>query len=168
MGVAAQRLPFVDHDVGVPFLNGQATPVFGQKRQQKGPGWNWSRRQGPVRLRQDNLHVDAVVGGNERTLAVGVAARAHVVADNLKVGALDMALGQLEHLQVQLGDGGEAPAGDEDEGHLVALVEATLQLVAGEVILGRRGAGLGGRGRGGHGEGWFGGAHGFCLVRRVC
>lgn len=65
------------------------------------------------------IHIDPMLSSNETRFPIVITTRAQVVAHYLEVGgALDVVVRQLEELQVQRGDGREAPAGDEDEGRL--------------------------------------------------
>ena len=67
-----------------------------------------------------------------------VADRTEVPADDLKVCVLaDVVLGHLEHAQVEVGDGAEGAAGDEDDGLLLGGAEHARQAVSREGVVWR-------------------------------
>ena len=69
-----------------------------------------------------------------------VADRTEVPADDLKVCVLaDVVLGHLEHAEVEVGDGAEGAACDEDDRLLVWIAEGAGEAVRREGVVGRVG-----------------------------
>lgn len=89
-----------------------------------------------------------MVRRDQRTLAVRIAARAHVAADQFIPGVVYITLGNRKHGHVQRGWRREAAARHENQRRLVRTCQATLQPVVGKRIsMIRLGHGLGRRRR---------------------
>lgn len=82
-------------------------------------------------------------------LPIGVRHRRQIPAQQLEVGAeAHVVGGHLEHAQVQVCDGREGAAGDQEQRGLVGVVHGAPEAVLGDGIVGGWGGGVGGR----HGE----------------
>lgn len=91
-----------------------------------------------------DLHVNAMVSRDQRTFAVGVAARAHVAADQLEASALRVTLGDGKHGHVQGSGRRKAAARHQNQRRLVGMRQAALESVVGErIAVIRLGHGLG-------------------------
>lgn len=89
-----------------------------------------------------------MVRRDQRTLAVRIAARAHVAADQFIAGVVYITLGNRKHGHVQRGWRRKAAARDKNQRRLVGTCQATLQPVVGKRIsMIRLGHGLGRRRR---------------------
>lgn len=89
-----------------------------------------------------------MVRRNQRTLAVRIAARAHVAADQFIPGVVYITLGNRKHGHVQRSRRREAAARHQNQRRLVRSCEATLQPVVGKrIAMIRLGHGLGRRRR---------------------
>lgn len=75
-------------------------------------------------------------------LLVHVAHGTEVAPDDLEIGVLaDVVDGHLEHAEVEVCDGAEGAARDEDEGLLIGIAQRAGKAVSGELVVGGIGEG---------------------------
>ena len=92
------------------------------------------------RKRSKEMGDSPVVRAEEARLLVLVTDRAKVAPDDLPVGILaDVVLGHLEHAEVEVGDGAEGAACNEDDRLLVWITEGAGEAVRREGVVGRVG-----------------------------